>query len=337
MRENIWIEELSDLEVNYDFKTLLSKLSQKELTEIGELWGFQGISDLNKAELIDELSLKIRANLESWILILGVEQSEFLEGIAAFCDRYTGIYLEQNEQVYQAAAYFKARGIVFCGKDEDGIFFLIPEEIRTKISSILNKKSVQKQISLNDNYIRYAAGSAVYYGVLTPELLASSLERHLKIEGEIEPLEVVLEYSRYSHIYDSLGQFFIFEFAKDILHILKERESHSDLDYYLPSKSELENAYQKNHENWNSVQQSFKKKLIRDYRLPAAEAETLTSYFSLMIKNDSDSAEIIPILAEEFEIRVSAAETDFRQLINDFQKHTRLWTLKGHTPAEVDA
>ncbi len=337
MKENFWINELNYIEPDYDFKKLLSNLTKNELTEIRKLWDFEGISQLNKAELIEELIIRITDNPESWILLLGSDQIEFLNEIIMQCETYSGAYIELNEISYYVAEYFQERGVVFLGKHEDTALFLIPEKLRSKIKSILNKKSIQKQISLNDSYIKYAVGSAVYYGVLTPDLLYNSLERYLNLKWEIDPLDVVLEYGHYSLIAYSTGPFFILTAVEDAGEILIERESRSDLDYYIPSKKEVENAYYKGHVSWNLAQRRFKKKLTKDYKLTAEEAEMLIFNFSLMIKNNISTAEIIRVLAESFEIDVFEGKDDLIQLINDFHNNTRLWVLKGHTPAELHA
>jgi hypothetical protein len=68
---------------------------------------------------------------------------------------------------------------------------------------------------------------------------------------------------------------FILGAVEDAPEILIEREEHSDLDYYIPAKKEIENAYQKGHPSWNLCQRRFKKKLTRDYKLPQEEAERI--------------------------------------------------------------
>jgi len=337
MNKNNWVGELNYIEPNYDYQKLLANLTKKELTETRKLWNFHGISQLNKADLIEELIKRINDNLESWILLLGSDQIEFLKEIISRCENYSAAYFELNEMVYNIAEYFQARGVMFFGRHQDTALLLIPEEIRSKIKSILNKKSVQKQIKLNDNYIKYAVGSAIYYGVLTPDLLYESLTRYMKIEERVDPLDVVLEYAQSSMIAYSIGPFFILTAVEDAREILIERESRSDLDYYIPSKKAVENAYQKGHPSWNLAQRRFKKKLIKDYKLSAEDAEMLIFNFSLLIKNNISTGEIIRILAESFEIDVFDGKDELIKLINDFHNNTRQWVLKGHTPSEVYA
>jgi len=57
--------------------------------------------------------------------------------------------------------------------------------------------------------------------------------------------------------------------------------------------------------------------------------------FSLLIKNNISTGEIIRILAESYEIDVFEGKDELIKLINDFHNNTRQWVLKGHTPAEV--
>ena len=59
--------------------------------------------------------------------------------------------------------------------------------------------------------------------------------------------------------------------------------------------------------------------------------------FSLLIKNNISTGEIIRILAESYEIDVFEGKDELIKLINDFHNNTRMWLLKGHTPAEVYA
>jgi hypothetical protein len=301
-----------------------------------KLWDFHGISQLNKAELIQELIKRIADNLESWIQYLGSEQTEFLKEIIMQCERYSGAYIEVNEFTFHIAEYFQARGVVFLGQNQETAFFLIPEKLRSKIKAILNKKSIKKQIRLNDSYIKYAVGSAVYYGVLTPELLYNSLERFLTPEWRIDPLDVVVEYGEFSVLAYSAGPFFVLGAVEDASDILIERESRSDLDYYIPSKKEVENAYQKGHPSWNLAQRRFKKKLTSDYKLPDEEAEKVLFSFYLMINNNISTAEIIRILAENFGIDIFEEKDELIKLINDFHNNTKQWILKGYSPAELN-
>jgi hypothetical protein len=301
-----------------------------------KLWDFHGISQLNKAELIQELIKRIADNLESWIQHLGSEQTEFLKEIIMQCERYSGAYIEVNEFTFHIAEYFQARGVVFLGQNQETAFFLIPEKLRSKIKAILNKKSIKKQIRLNDSYIKYAVGSAVYYGVLTPELLYNSLERFLTPEWRIDPLDVVVEYGEFSVLAYSAGPFFVLGAVEDASDILIERESRSDLDYYIPSKKEVENAYQKGHPSWNLAQRRFKKKLTSDYKLPDEEAEKVLFSFYLMINNNISTAEIIRILAENFGIDIFEEKDELIKLINDFHNNTKQWILKGYSPAELN-
>jgi len=336
MKENFWIDELDNIEPDASYNQLLSNLTKNELNEMRKLWDFHGISQLNKAELIQELIKRIADNLESWIQYLGSEQTEFLKEIIMQCERYSGAYIEVNEFTFHIAEYFQARGVVFLGQNQETAFFLIPEKLRSKIKAILNKKSIKKQIRLNDSYIKYAVGSAVYYGVLTPELLYNSLERFLTPEWRIDPLDAVVEYGEFSVLAYSAGPFFVLGAVEDASDILIERESRSDLDYYIPSKKEVENAYQKGHPSWNLAQRRFKKKLTSDYKLPDEEAEKVLFSFYLMINNNISTAEIIRILAENFGIDIFEEKDELIKLINDFHNNTKQWILKGYSPAELN-
>lgn len=335
MKENKWIEELNYIEPGSDYNQLLSNLTKKELTEIRKLWDFHGISQLNKVELIEELSKRIATNLEEWILLLGSDQVEFLKEITMQCERYYAAYIELNDISYYMAEYFQMRGVAFLGKHEETALFLIPEELRHKIKSILNKKSVRKQISLNDSCIKYAVGSAVFYGVLTPELLYNFLERYLNIEWGIDPLDIVIEYGCYSLVAYSSGPFFILNAVEDAHEVLIERESRNNLDYYIPSKKEVENAYQKGHPSWNLAQRRLKKKLTKYYKLPQEEAEMILFNFCLMINNNISTSEMLRVLVENFGIDIFDGKDELIKLINDFHNNTRQWVLKGHYPAEL--
>jgi hypothetical protein len=335
MKENILFEELNYINPDYGFKDLLANLTKQELTEIRQLWEFEGISQLNKAELVEVLITRITKNIESWLRYLGSEQIEFLKEIIFRCENYSGAYVELNKMTYFTAEYFQQRGVVFFGKHEDSALFLIPEELRRKIKSVLNDKELKKQIKLNDKYIKYAVACAIYYGVVSPDILYETLERYMEVKWDIDPLDVVVEYGEYSLAAYSTGPFFILSAVENPHEILSERESRSDLDYYIPSKKEIENAYKKGHESWNLAQRRLKKKLTKDYDLPVDEAEILTFQFSLLIKNEVSSAEIIRILAEDLGIDIFEDKNDLIQLINDFHNSTRLWVLKGHTPDEL--
>ena len=141
MRENLWVEELNNIEPNANYKKLLSNLTKNELNEMRKLWDFHGISQLNKAELIYELSKRIVAALESWILFLGSEQIEFLKETIIQCERYSAAYIELNEITFQIAEYFQARGVMFLGKHQETALFIIPEELNMGVQRGCDSKN----------------------------------------------------------------------------------------------------------------------------------------------------------------------------------------------------
>ena len=74
--------ELSKKNFNFSYWNATPfDLTKNELNEMRKLWDFHGISQLNKAELIQELTKRIADNLESWLQYLGSEQTEFLKEI----------------------------------------------------------------------------------------------------------------------------------------------------------------------------------------------------------------------------------------------------------------
>jgi hypothetical protein len=62
-------------------KDVLSSLTKKELTKIRQYWQFEVISQLNKAELIEALTERIKAQLRDWLKHQLPKNIKFLEKV----------------------------------------------------------------------------------------------------------------------------------------------------------------------------------------------------------------------------------------------------------------
>ena len=117
--------------------------------------------------------------------------------------------------------------------------------------------------------------------------------------------------------------------------IIDEIKMRPGVDYYSPSKKEIIYAGHNEQEKLNSVQRKFKKMLINDFALDKDEAEDLFWQMMLDIKNDFSSMAMLQDFADRYEFSDEAQTQEFVRKLNELHNNTRMWILKGHTPAEL--
>jgi len=62
-----------------NYKEFLASYTKSDLTKIRQYWNFSGISQLNKAELVDVLDQKIKENLREWLSYQSSKEVDFLK------------------------------------------------------------------------------------------------------------------------------------------------------------------------------------------------------------------------------------------------------------------
>jgi len=317
----------------------LSTLTKKELTEIRQYWQFGGISQLNKAELIEALAERIKAQLKDWLKYQLPRNIDFLEMVIEKQKTVKRVKVTFKEVLPQALNNFYYRGILDLNDNEEETTVRIPADLVPQIEEIITDSEFKEQLKKNKEIITFVSGLLVYYGTLSVSEIYDFYEKYYdnskkdvnylylrKLVDEIYLSTDRIE--RYSYYYLDPGVISPEE-------IIDEIEMRQNVDYYLPRKKDILYAGSNEEEKLNSVQRKFKKMLINDFSIPEDRAEDILWTMKLDIKNDFSTMSMLQDFASEYEFKNEKQTQEFVRQLNELHNNTRMWILKGHTPEEL--
>ena len=321
-----------------NLKNFLATLTKNELTEIRQYWQFGGISQLNKAELIDALAERIKAQLKDWLQYQLPRNIKFLEKVIEAQTKNERVDVSFRDVLPEALYNFYYRGILDLIDDEEETSVRIPADIAEQIEEIVNQSEFKKQIKENKEIITFVSGLLVYYGALGGREIYDFYEKYYDIKEDIDYLDLrnlIDETYRSTDKIKLYSYYYLYPAVISPEEIIDEIEMRSNVDYYLPRKKDILYAGSNEQEKLNSVQRKFKKMLISDFSISEAEAEDILWEIMMDIKNDFSTISILQDFTSDYEFKNEKQSDNFVQQLNDLHNNTRMWILKGHTPEEL--
>ncbi len=321
-----------------NLKDFLSTLTKNELTEIRQYWQFGGISQLNKAELIEALAERIKAQLKDWLKHQIPKNIEFLEKVIEAQTENKRVEVSFRDVLPEALYNFYYRGILDLIDDENETSVRIPADIAEQIEEIVNEAEFKKQIKENKEIITFFSGLLVYYGALGGWQIYDFYEKYYDKEKAVDFLDLrklIAETYRSTDKIELYSYYYLCPGVINPEEIIDEIEMRSNVDYYLPRKKEILYAGSNQLEKLNSVQRKFKKMVINDFSISEAEAEDILWEMMMDIKNDFSTISMLQDFASDYEFKNEKQTDEFVRQLNNLHNHTRMWILKGHTPEEL--
>jgi hypothetical protein len=324
------------IDKNDNFRDFLSTHTKEELKELSHCWQFEGLSQLNKAELVKAVEQNIKNNLNIWLSHLSSRNIQFLKKM---------IKRQQNNNRALVKLYdinppglynFAERGIIDLVDSEEETSVRIPSDLVDLIEEIINKQEIKNEIKFNDQIIIFVRGLLAYYGALRIAQIYELFNKYQNHKIDFFRLDRVVEEDFLSTYYiERYDNYYVNPGMLEPEDIIEEVEMRSNLDYYYPRKKEIIYAGENEHEKWNSAQQKFKKILLNEFNLPQGDAGELIFTVNLDIKNDLNTWEILDKIQAEHDF-VNSDNIDLLiDSLNNLHNNTRMWVLKGHTPEEV--
>jgi len=322
-----------------NLKYFLSTLTKKELTEIRQYWKFGGISQLNKAELVEALDQKIKEQLRGWLKYQLPKNIKFLEMVIEKQQENERVEVTFRDVLPPALYNFYYRGILDLIDNEEECSVRIPADLAEKIKEIIRDASFKEKLKQNERKITFVQGLLAYYGALRVTQIKDFYDKYFKEEKSIDNYVDFLMVIDESHLstYD-IKRYNYYYLDPGVLNpeaVIDEIQMRSNVDYYLPRKKELLYAGSNGQEKLNSVQRQFKKMLIKDFSIEKDEAENILWEMILDIKNDLSSMTVMQDFANQYEFGSEEQIKKFMRQLNELHNNTRMWILKGHTPEEL--
>ncbi|MFP4021663.1 MAG: YecA family protein [Halanaerobium sp.] len=325
--------------MNKNYKEFLASYTKSDLIKIRQYWNFSGISQLNKAELVDVLDQKIKENLKEWLSYQSSKEVEFLKKLIKEQQQSKWVEIAVKDILPPALNNFQGHGIIDIKDTETERSVRIPAELSAEIAEIITDLEFQEEIKNNNRLLQFARGLLAYYGALSFMQLIEFYDCYFEVETEPEKIHHFLKLINEAFLntfdIEYFDHYYLYSGVFNPEEIIREIKMRPQIDYYKPAKKDILYAGKHDREKLNFSQQKFRKILLKDFSLSEDEVEEIIWTMMLDIKNDRRTIEIIQELGAKLEFDVFEQAQDFFQEMNEFHNNTRLWILKGHTPNEI--
>lgn len=161
-----------------NLKQFLSSLTKKDLTEIRQYWQFGGISQLNKAELIEALDERIKLNLKDCLNYQLSRNIEFIEKVIAEQKSNNRVEVNFRDILPPTLYNFYYRGIIDLKDNEEESSVRIPADLVKEIKEIISEPEFKEQIKENEEIMTFVRGLLVYYGALSGSQIYDFYEKY---------------------------------------------------------------------------------------------------------------------------------------------------------------
>ncbi|ADQ14023.1 YecA family protein [Halanaerobium hydrogeniformans] len=322
-----------------NLKQFLSSLTKKDLTEIRQYWQFGGISQLNKAELIEALDERIKLNLKDCLNYQLSRNIEFIEKVIAEQKSNNRVEVNFRDILPPTLYNFYYRGIIDLKDNEEESSVRIPADLVKEIKEIISEPEFKEQIKENEEIMTFVRGLLVYYGALSGSQIYDFYEKYYnnkeKTYSYIHLLNLVEETYFSSYDIERHNYYYLDPGVLNPKNIIDEIEMRPSIDYYLPHKKEILYAGSNEIEKLNFVQRKFKKMLKKDFPINDDTAEDILWEMMLDIKNDLNSIITFQKFADQYSFKSEEQTDEFLRQLNELHNNTRMWILKGHSPADI--
>ena len=324
---------------NFTFKKYLSSLTKKDLTEIRQYWEFGGISQLNKAELVEALDERIKSRLYNWLKYQIPKNIEFLKKVIDEQSENIRVEVTFKDIIPPALYNFYYRGVIDLIDTEEETSVKIPYDLAEEIEKIIYEPEFNENIKANEELITFVRGLLVYYGALTWTKIKEFYEHYhnekKNVEEYVDIIMLIDETYRSTYYIDKYNYYYIHPGVINPEDIIEEIKMRQNLEHYLPRRKDIFYAGNNERERLNRSQRDVKKMLKREFPISDQEAENILWEMMMDIKNDLNSIVIFQNFADDYEFKSKEQTDKFLNKINIMHNNTRMWVLKGHTPTEM--
>lgn len=321
-------------EVTTKLKDNLQVLTKERLSLLASRYELPGRSKMKKQDLADALYQHIKdvnvvraalliAKTEEWKLIDRLLKAPYVQDDTL----YPGMYL-----------FLMEKGLLYSFYKEEKMYFLIPEEIKEAYRSMPLEAFLEDRDRLQ-LILQYINASANLYGICPQDKVIEIFNSQNKCQlTETEFYGVYVKISGRAQTWylkhgDVIDEYFDYD-NKDEKDALLEGAK--DKPYYIPDKQEFlkyaESDYFEKTPQLDNLYKYISQHLCKDKLL----VDSLVDDIQLVCSMEEPLAAIM----DEFErrnIRFNKKEQlqAILPLIVDVYNHTRIWSNRGHTPAEL--
>lgn len=321
-----------ELPENNTVRALLESKTKENLNEIRRHLQLQGVSQLNKRDLIEVLIEAIPAYIRE-IPELWDEETYHLILKAA---RQKNGWKHDGKISFLKIHSLRNTGVLFPGTRNGEKTWVVPEEFVPVVFEVDKDKDSRRKVKRNSEWIALTEGMLHYYGVLTHEELFHLLDSYTDEKINFEDVfRVLFNFASVTEDIISFPSGFADLLVMEPYKILQEHASRPDVPFYPFSKEQLLRASETEYLDNTRPRREMVSFLTSSYELSDIEAEELVDECILQNLQGDGIGEILQFLSEVLEFadekEINATMAQLMNLLNN----TREWALKGHTSMEL--
>ncbi|MBF8437755.1 hypothetical protein I0Q91_11725 [Halanaerobiaceae bacterium Z-7014] len=338
------IEEKNQLELDEiedsksEYKLMLMQLTKEELTETRKAWGFSGLSQLNKEELVDELVELIPEALDSWIYQLDYDVYLPLKTLANYDD---GFYLlDQSKTGMALTTALHDFGLVCAFWKGDDIEVYMPHLISSKVREVFrNDPEIENKIKFNTDINKISLGILIYYGIVEIDDIISKI-------NQLDNYNISKDkYMKVLNAYTKTIGMIVFHEDKLRLNmvespelIIEERLKRPDISTYQVDFDEIKYAYENLYPKPDEKVQEFMDFLCDQVDLKGKDFQTVMVIIYFELNNMTDIDVVRSNISDFVGLnRTGKTYKEYKKLFKEMAWNLHYWTLKARTPADLQS
>lgn len=307
----------------------LGRLSRQELTAIRIKWNVTGASSLNKNDLADKLAASVADRLPELLKLFDEERYQVVKTAADRSDALPAL-----DDPYHVK-YFMECGLLFPGTIDGKRVMIMPQEVKEFFRGN-DSSALRSAVRDNSRLVRLVQGMLAYYGALRAEELEKRLALYLKEVPASQELDRLLaERLEYAAGWQRGDYGYADEAAGQPEQLLEQHEGQKEIAYYPFKAEQLLQAGAPDFVERNMSFRSFVRFILTNYSVTEEEADEVVTELTWSIQNGLPLHACIETLQEQFEMEDDAIAAGFVAHLTALNNNTRLWALKGYTPAEL--
>lgn len=313
---------------------MLTAMTKAELDDIRFNLNVAGASSLKKAELVERLVPAVKEFAKRWLPSLLEEEYACFEDFV----QHDGISTSCRDED-ERLDYLRGLGFLSCGRAGDKLVWYMPAEILTAFAET-NTEAYHAKVRCNTKMARIAAGLLFCYGYLNYEQLYEKVLSYLEEEERravsfMDFAGVMLNASCWKNTVTALPQGVKYYTLIDEEQLESEQLRRSDLDFAPLAYAEVYAAgadtYAPDTPSYRGLIAFF----MKEYGFDVLKAADVTGEILILLQNGGTLQEAVEYLEDLGLMKDEDKADAVVPLLAAFNNETRLWQLKGHTPAEL--
>lgn len=319
-------------EVKTSLADVLNSMTKERLSLLASSLDLAGRSKMKSVELAAALYQRIldKDKLRQTLLVAQSEEWELFQTLL------NQPFFQDNYIPYGHYAYLSGKALVLSFLEDGKIYLAVPEEVKVLFGEIDNRE-FRSLLERYHKVYQYITAMASLYGALPPDKLIEVF--NAQNDEPISEEEFWCLYNAFTTRKQPFGMrlhHIVSDYFRDDAELRTLLERAQGKPYYIPEKDELlkysESCYFEMTPQLIALKGYILKNISRDREL----VDQLVDDIQLVCSMEDP----IQSIFDEFNRRDMVFQSqqqvkDIMQYVMDVYNHTRIWSNRGHTPAEL--